>query len=112
MMGLRKLHRIVGLAIAPLVLLQVAGGVLLRLKVQSSFFYNVHTWFKYRPAAALAILGAVVATLLGLSLATQAVSGTVMYLSLRIQQAKRKATQAKRQQTANGTQHVGPGGGD
>jgi hypothetical protein len=100
--GLRKLHRIVGLCIAPLVLLQVVGGVLLRLDVQSPFFYNVHTWFKYGPVAGMAIAGAVVAVLLGLALGTQAVSGAVMYVGLKIQQARRKAAQAYKQQAAGG----------
>lgn len=91
MIGLRKLHRILGVWIAALVVLQVVGGMLLRLKVQSSFFYNIHTWFKYSPAAVLTILGAVVAILLGLSLGTQAVSGVIMYINMKVQQARRKA---------------------
>jgi uncharacterized iron-regulated membrane protein len=91
MIGLRKLHRILGVWIALLVLLQVTGGMLLRLGVFSSFFYTVHTWFKYVPTRTLAVSGAVVAVLLGLSLATQAVSGVIMYLNMKVQQAKRKA---------------------
>lgn len=102
MIGLRKLHRIVGLVIVPLVLLQVVGGVLLRLQVQSPLLYNVHTWFKYGPAA-LAVLGVVVALLLGLGLATQAVSGVIMYLNLSIQQARRRAKAKAAAASAAGT---------
>jgi hypothetical protein len=91
MIGLRKLHRIVGVWIALLVLLQVTGGMLLRLGVVTSFIYNIHTWFKFVPKPALAIPGAVIAILLGLSLGTQAVSGVIMYISLKVQQARRKA---------------------
>jgi hypothetical protein len=102
MMGLRKLHRVMGLVIVPLVLLQVLGGLLLRIKIQSPFFYNVHTWFKYGPDTGLATTGAVVAVLLGLALGTQAVSGAVMYLGLKVQQAKRRAAQAHKQQATGG----------
>ncbi len=91
MIGLRKLHRILGVWIAVLVLLQVTGGMLLRLKVPSPFFYNVHTWFKYSQVPVLEVLGIVVALLLGLSLGTQAVTGVTMYINLKVQQARRKA---------------------
>lgn len=90
-MVLRKLHRVLGLWIALLVLLQVVGGLLLRLNVPSPFFYSIHTWFKYGPAGAPAVLGAAIAVLLGLGLATQAVSGVVMYVNLKVQPARRKA---------------------
>jgi hypothetical protein len=100
MIGLRKLHRVLGMWIALLVLLQVTGGVLLRLQVSSPFFYTVHTWLKYSHTKLLVWSGAAVAVLLGLSLATQAVSGIIMYLNMKVQQAKRKA-KAKAAAAAN-----------
>jgi hypothetical protein len=91
MIGLRKLHRILGVWIAVLVVLQVLGGMLLRLGVTSSLVFNFHTWFKFVQTKALAVPGAVIAIVLGLSLGTQAVSGVIMYVNLKVQQAKRKA---------------------
>jgi hypothetical protein len=91
MIWLRKFHRILGVWIALLVLLQVTGGMLLRLGVTSSFIFNIHTWFRFLKVPALAIPGVVIAILLGMSLGTQAVSGVIMYINLKVQQAKRKA---------------------
>jgi uncharacterized iron-regulated membrane protein len=97
MIALRKLHRVLGLTIAPLVLLQAVGGVLLRLKVTSPFLYSIHTWYKYNPGLvpAIGVVTIAVAVLLGLSLTVQAVSGAVMYINMRVMQAKRKAAQRK-----------------
>jgi|GEM_PF-2061160 len=91
MIGLRKLHRVTAVWIAPQVLLQAAGGTRLRLDGTTPFFLTVHAWFKSVNARALEIPGAVVAVLLGLGLMVQAVTGFIMYVNLKVQQARRRA---------------------
>jgi hypothetical protein len=78
MIGLRKLHLIVGFTLVPFVLITAGTGLYILL-TNNYQPLRWHSWFKY---------GGVV---LALGLLFLAVSGGILYTSMRIQQWKRKA---------------------
>lgn len=93
MLLLRKLHLYVGFALVPLVLLQAVTGLLLRVRVSSAFLHTVHTWFKYRVDLVhmAKTIGPIVGIVTAAGLTFLAVSGATVYISMRIQQWRRRA---------------------
>jgi len=81
-MQLRKLHLIIGFTLVPFLLITTGSGLYILLTNNYSIL-RWHSWFKYGGMA------------LGLGLLFLAVSGGVLYLTMRIQQWKRKAAQRK-----------------
>ncbi|MCX6842972.1 MAG: hypothetical protein NTX53_11895 [candidate division WOR-3 bacterium] len=82
MIQLRKLHLIIGFVLVPFLFIQAVTGFAQVLGMFPSLAVRLHSWhviFRY--------LGLVVAT----GLAFLAVSGCILYLTMRIQQAKRRA---------------------
>ena len=83
MIGLRKLHLYIGFALSPFLLLQAVTGFILR--TGNYRVLRVHDWqwlLKY------------IAYALAVGLAFLAVSGAILYASMRIQQWRRKARKA------------------
>ncbi len=78
MIGLRKLHLVVGFTLVPFVLITAGTGLYILL-TNNYQPLRWHAWFKY---------GGV---LLALGLLFLAVSGGILYSTMRIQQWKRKA---------------------
>jgi multisubunit Na+/H+ antiporter MnhB subunit len=81
MIGLRKLHLIIGFTLVPFLLVTAVTGLYILL-TNNYQPLRWHAWFKY---------GGMV---LALGLLFLAVSGGILYLSMRIQQWKRKAKAA------------------
>jgi uncharacterized iron-regulated membrane protein len=79
MIPLRKLHLIVGFVLSPLLLLQAVTGFVLRTGRYGPV--RLHNW---------QVVLKHVAYVLAVGLAFLAVSGAVLYLHTRIQQARRK----------------------
>ena len=79
MIGLRKLHLVVGFTLVPFLLVTAVTGVIYLLLPRYYQVLRWHGWFKW---------GGLV---LAAGLAFLAVSGAILYLSMRIQQWKRKA---------------------
>ena len=82
MIQLRKLHLLIGFILVPFLFIQAVTGFVQVLGMFPRLVVRFHSWtivFRY--------FGLAVAT----GLAFLAVSGCVLYLSTRIQQAKRKA---------------------
>ena len=82
MIQLRKLHLVIGFTLVPFLLIQAVTGFVQVLGMFPSLVVRFHSWyviFRY--------FGLLVAT----GLAFLAVTGCILYLSQRIQQAKRKA---------------------
>uniref|UniRef100_A0A7C4GDV3 Uncharacterized protein n=1 Tax=candidate division WOR-3 bacterium TaxID=2052148 RepID=A0A7C4GDV3_UNCW3 len=82
---LRKLHLVIGFTIAPLLLLQAVTGFLLRRGDYAPV--RLHNW---------EVVSRYVAYVLAVGLAFLSVSGGILYMSMRIQQWRRrkKAAQA------------------
>jgi len=83
---LRKLHLIIGFVLVPFLFIQAVTGFAQVLGMFPSLVVRFHSWsiiFRY--------FGLLVAT----GLAFLAVSGGILYLSMRIQQARRKSAQRK-----------------
>jgi len=78
---LRKLHLVIGFTLVPFLLVTAGTGLYILLTNDYSFL-RWHSWFKYGGMA------------LGFGLLFLAVSGGILYLSMRIQQWKRKARAA------------------
>ena len=78
MIGLRKLHLVIGFTLVPF-LLVTAGTGLYSLLTNDYQHLRWHGWFKYGGMA------------LALGLLFLAVSGGILYTTMRIQQWKRKA---------------------
>ena len=87
MIQLRKLHLVIGFTLVPFLLIQAVTGFAQVLGMFPSLVVRLHSW-----VIIVHYFGLVVAT----GLAFLAVSGGVLYLSMRIQQAKRKAAQRKK----------------
>ena len=81
MIGLRKLHLVVGFTLVPFLLVTAATGLYILL-TNSYSTLRWHSWFKY---------GGMV---LAIGLLFLGVSGGILYLTMRIQQWKRKAKAA------------------
>jgi uncharacterized iron-regulated membrane protein len=98
MIQLRKLHLIIGFVLVPFLFIQAVTGFVQVLGMFPRLVVRLHSW-----SIIVHYFGLVVAT----GLAFLAVSGGILYLSMRIQQAKRKAAQrkqaAKTPETANHT---------
>lgn len=82
MIGLRKLHLIIGFTLVPFLFIQAVTGFAQVLGMFPPLVVRLHSWH-----IIVRYFGQVVAT----GLAFLAVSGGILYLSMRIQQAKRKA---------------------
>ena len=82
MIGLRKLHLIIGFTLVPFLFITAGTGLYILL-TNNYQPLRWHAWFKY---------GGMV---LALGLLFLAVSGAILYTTMRIQQAKRKAAQRK-----------------
>jgi len=78
MIGLRKLHLVVGFTLVPFLLVTAATGLYILLTNDYQPL-RWHGWFKYGGMA------------LALGLLFLAISGGILYLTMRIQQWKRKA---------------------
>jgi uncharacterized iron-regulated membrane protein len=79
MIGLRKLHLVIGFTLVPFLLVTAVTGFIYLLAPR---FYHVlrwHGWFRW---GGLVLAG---------GLAFLAISGAILYLNMRIQQWKRKA---------------------
>lgn len=85
MIQLRKLHLLVGFILVPFLFIQAVTGFVQVLGVFPSLVVRLHSW-----VIIFRSFGLLVAT----GLAFLAVTGCILYLSQRIQQAKRK-TRAK-----------------
>jgi len=98
MMLLRKLHLYVGFALVPLILVQALTGLLLKLNLSNQLVHTLHTWFKYRfDFTRLALTaGKVLGIAIAAGLVFLALSGGVLYVSMRIQQARRRRRAAGR----------------
>jgi uncharacterized iron-regulated membrane protein len=83
---LRKLHLIIGFTLVPFLFIQAVTGFAQVLGMFPPLVVRFHSW-----SIIVRQLGLVVAT----GLAFLAVSGGILYLTMRIQQAKRKAAQRK-----------------
>lgn len=79
MIGLRKLHLIVGFTLVPFLLVTAVTGFIYLLMPRLYHVLRWHGWFKWGGLA------------LAAGLAFLAISGGVLYLNMRIQQWKRKA---------------------
>jgi len=79
---LRKLHLVIGFTLVPFLLIQAVTGFAQVLGMFPSLVVRLHSW-----VIIVHYFGLVVAT----GLAFLALSGGVLYLSMRIQQWKRKA---------------------
>ncbi len=82
MIGLRKLHLVIGFVLVPFLFIQAVTGFAQVLGVFPPLVVRFHSWM-----VIVRYFGLVVAT----GLAFLAVSGGILYLSTRIQQARRKA---------------------
>jgi len=82
LIGLRKLHLIIGFTLVPFLFITAGTGLYILL-TNNYQPLRWHAWFKY---------GGMV---LALGLLFLAVSGAILYTTMRIQQAKRKAAQRK-----------------
>lgn len=78
MIQLRKLHLVIGFTLVPFLLVTAVTGLYILLTANYSVL-RWHSWFKYGGMA------------LALGLLFLAVSGGILYLTMRIQQWKRKA---------------------
>jgi hypothetical protein len=78
MIGLRKLHLIIGFTLVPFLFITAGTGLYILL-ANDYRSLRWHAWFKYGGMA------------LAIGLLFLAVSGGILYLSMRIQQWKRKA---------------------
>jgi uncharacterized membrane protein YciS (DUF1049 family) len=89
---LRKLHLAIGFSLVPLVIIQAVTGLLLRLRLAGGPLHTLHTWFKYQFAftRAVQVAGTVLGVLTAVGLLYLAVSGSVLYLNMRISQARRR----------------------
>ena len=81
MIQLRKLHLLIGFILVPFVLVTAATGLII-LTTGNYQLIRLHSWFKW---------GGMV---LGTGLVFLAISGGILYLTVRIQQARRKRAQA------------------
>jgi uncharacterized iron-regulated membrane protein len=79
---LRKLHLIIGFVLVPFLFIQAVTGFAQVLGMFPRLVVRLHSW-----SIIVRYFGLVVAT----GLAFLAVSGGILYLTMRIQQAKRKA---------------------
>ena len=82
MIQLRKLHLLIGFVLVPFLLIQAVTGFMQVLGMFPSLVVRLHSW-----VIIFRSFGLLVAT----GLAFLAVTGCILYLSQRIQQAKRKA---------------------
>ena len=87
MIQLRKLHLIIGFTLVPFLLIQAVTGFAQVLGMFPMLVVRLHSW-----SIIVRYFGLVVAT----GLAFLAVSGGILYLKMRLQQAKRKAAQRKK----------------
>ena len=92
MTQLRKLHLIIGFTLVPFLLIQAVTGFAQVLGMFPSLVVRLHSW-----VIIVHYFGLVVAT----GLAFLAVSGGVLYLSMRIQQWKRKVAQRRKDTAAS-----------
>lgn len=79
MIGLRKLHLVIGFTLVPFLLVTAVTGFIYLLAPRLYHVLRWHGWFKWG--------GLVLAT----GLAFLAFSGAILYLNMRVQQWKRKA---------------------
>jgi len=82
MIQLRKLHLLIGFILVPFLFIQAVTGFMQVLGMFPSLVVRLHSW-----VIIFRSFGLLVAT----GLAFLAVTGCILYLSQRIQQAKRKA---------------------
>ena len=82
MIQLRKLHLLIGFVLVPFLFIQAVTGFMQVLGMFPSLVVRLHSW-----VIIFRSFGLLVAT----GLAFLAVTGCILYLSQRIQQAKRKA---------------------
>jgi len=83
---LRKIHLIIGFVLVPFLFVQAVTGFAQVLGMFPPLVVRLHSWH-----IIVRYFGLVVAT----GLAFLAVSGGILYLTMRIQQAKRKSAQRK-----------------
>jgi len=88
MIGLRKLHLVVGFTLVPFLLVTATTGFIYLLAPRLYHVLRWHGWFRW---------GGLV---LAAGLAFLAISGAVLYLNMRIQQWKRKAQKKQAAKTA------------
>jgi uncharacterized iron-regulated membrane protein len=86
MMGLRKLHLVIGFTLVPFLLVTAVTGFIYLLAPRLYHVLRWHGWFRW---------GGLV---LAAGLAFLAISGAILYLNMRIQQWRRRA--AKKKQAA------------
>ncbi|MBN2465757.1 hypothetical protein JXD38_09095 [candidate division WOR-3 bacterium] len=79
MTGLRKLHLVIGFTLVPFLLVTATTGIIYLLMPRFHYVLRWHSWFTW---------GGLV---LAAGLAFLAISGAILYLSMRIQQWKRRA---------------------
>ena len=80
MIQIRKLHRYTGITIAPLVLLQAVTGFLLRMDSLQRNVRLLHNWSQVSKYVAFA---------LATGLAFMAVTGSIIFIQMRLQRRKR-----------------------
>jgi hypothetical protein len=84
LIGLRKIHLVVGFTLVPFILITAGTAVLILVTQQFYGLLKWHMWFRW---------GGVV---LGAGLVFLAISGAILYLNMRIQQWKRRAAKVKK----------------
>jgi hypothetical protein len=81
MIQLRKLHLVIGFTLVPFILVTAASGFII-LTTGNYQLIRLHSWFKWGGMA------------LGLGLLFLAISGGILYSTMRMQQWKRKRAPA------------------
>jgi hypothetical protein len=89
---IRKLHRLVGVVVVPLVLVQAVTGLFLRLRLGGPSFHALHSWFKYIQGGQG--IGLVISAVVAVGLVWMVVTGTALFVSLQVQKAKRARRRA------------------
>jgi len=81
MMLLRKLHLVIGFTLAAPLLIQAVTGFLLRAGVFTPTTYGLHTW---------SLIWKHIASVLAVGLAFVVVSGSILYIDMRVRQFRRR----------------------
>ena len=92
MILLRKLHRYTGITIAPLVLMQVVTGFLLRMDSLHRNARLLHNWSQVSKYVAFA---------LAIGLAFMAVTGSIIFIQMWLQRRKRAARKRQAAMASN-----------
>lgn len=92
MILLRKLHRYTGITIAPLVLMQVVTGFLLRMDSLQRNARLLHNWSQVSKYAAFAV---------AIGLAFMVITGSIIFIQMSLQRRKRAARKRQAAMASN-----------